>query len=96
MKKRYKKPVYDHQIVKIKHHGKNRATIYYADDPTSSFKDLHKFEVKVGLFERLVLSVRFQYKLALQAAKLQKTLRLRKLKKEWMKDGNKDSVGHSS
>lgn len=96
MKQRFKKPIYDHQIVKIKHHGKNRATIYYADDPTSSTKDLHRYEVKVGMFERMVLGITLNYKLTFQVGKLQRTLRLRKLKKEWMKNGNETITRTSS
>lgn len=88
MKKRYKKPIYEYQIVKIKYHGKNRATVYYADEPTSSFNDLHKMEVKAGVFDRFALDVSLQEKLTFRIAKLQRTLRIRKLRREWMQNGN--------
>lgn len=44
------------------------------------------------MFERMILGVTLNYKMTFQVGKLQRTLSLRKLKKEWMKMVTKPSL----
>ncbi len=85
MKKRYNKPTYQYQVVKITRHGKNHATIYYAEEPTSSMKNLHKKDVKLGIVERLLTGESFECKLSAVINDLRRRLRLKQLKGEMAK-----------
>jgi len=85
MKKRYNKPTYQYQVVKIIRYGKNRATIFYAEEPTSSVKNLHKKDVKLGIVERILTEESFECKLSAVINDLRRRLRLKQLKGEFLK-----------